>query len=108
MLLANVPEYPSEENFNFSLLNQPQLPPTVERIDLDEQRKVVEIEKNIVGKFPNVELFDPVDVLCGTSQCSARDDNEWWYYDTHHLNSRGSLRLANAITDRLRGALLAF
>lgn len=107
MLLANVPEYPSEENFNFSLLNQPQLPPTVERIDLDEQRKVVEIEKNIVGKFPKVELFDPVDVLCEPSQCSARDDSEWWYYDTHHLNSRGSLRLANAITDRLRGALLA-
>lgn len=105
VLFANVPEY-SPDDFEVSLFRGPGDPPTIDRNYVDQRRRVLEVEANIVERFPQVEIVDPADILCQPSQCRAGDGDTWWYMDEDHLNPKGSLALADALTVKLRSTLL--
>jgi hypothetical protein len=50
--------------------------------------------RNIVGKLknsnPNLNIFDPIDLLCNNEKCGYKRDGLIIYRDSHHLTLRGS------------------
>lgn len=50
---------------------------------------------NEIGKrYPNIQLFDPAQVLCRDGRCEARMDGKLIYSDGAHLNASGAERVA--------------
>ncbi|WP_306605821.1 acyltransferase family protein [Azonexus sp.] len=57
----------------------------------NEYRPVLE---TILSRFPNIEVIDPVPIMCDTKNCWGRRDAQLLYRDDDHLSLGGSIWLA--------------
>jgi hypothetical protein len=64
-------------------------------------RHIAEI-KRAVADFPNVEVFDPLSVLCPETKCLASLNGHLLYEDDHHLSVHGARLVTTALNTALR------
>ena len=71
-------------------------PCAVSRTQVDSRHhKYREIVTQILSKFPEVKVLDPLSVLCDDMYCWAIKENKMLYRDNNHLNEVGAEYLSN-------------
>jgi peptidoglycan/LPS O-acetylase OafA/YrhL len=71
------------------------MPCAVPRSQVDSRRKkYLEIVNTVLSDFPNVQVLDPIPVLCDNAYCWAVKENKMLYIDSHHLSIEGAIYLA--------------
>ncbi len=75
----------------------------VSRAEYDNRtRRYRELVTEIVADFPNVALFDPVDIFCNERICTGFDSRYGFFYrDFDHLTDVGSRIFAEKLSDFL-------
>jgi hypothetical protein len=61
------------------------------------RNEIVQDEKQALGSFNNVTLFNPADYLCPDNRCTASIDGNSVYSDENHLSPYGANLLAPSI-----------
>ena len=61
------------------------------------RNEIVQDEKQALGNFNNVTLFNPADYLCPDNRCTASIDGNSIYSDENHLSPYGANLLAPSI-----------
>jgi peptidoglycan/LPS O-acetylase OafA/YrhL len=54
--------------------------------------------KSLLSQYPNVIVFDPMNVLCDDTRCYGRRDDVFLYLDNNHLSVQGAHVLGQALT----------
>lgn len=57
---------------------------------LERQKQHREIIKRIEKSFPELVVFDPIDIFCNEKTCSYKNGKSILYKDSHHLTFKGS------------------
>lgn len=79
--------------------------PVLDRSAVDRQRsEVVRAERSVVDPRPTSSYLDPVPELC-SEVCSPVADGLWLYSDAHHLSTRGSRLLGDALASAADGVI---
>jgi peptidoglycan/LPS O-acetylase OafA/YrhL len=68
------------------------------RADCVVSRKVIDVRQaglrsvvsGLIQKWPRVQIFDPLPVVCGVGDCTPVQNNFSYYFDSHHLSLKGS------------------
>jgi peptidoglycan/LPS O-acetylase OafA/YrhL len=100
VLMSTVPEYPSGTFGGVTLLRPHRTPPEMSLEQVAARRgAVVEVERQVAERHPQVAVLDPVPWLCHDGCRAANADGVWLYRDNHHLNAYGSALLASPLAD---------
>jgi len=71
---------------------------SVRRSDvLQRQRQLREIVADLAARHANLQVFDPLDVLCSADRCPVDRGDFLLYRDSHHLSDRGSRIVARGL-----------
>jgi hypothetical protein len=63
----------------------------LDRADVERRRaKVMRLLADVVAKFPNARLTDPLDAFCDRDKCRSFGPNGLYYADHHHLSTVGA------------------
>jgi hypothetical protein len=77
------------------------VPCAITRIQAEARRsKHVEMVKQVLKDFPNVELLDPFPAFCDEDYCWAVKDKKMLYRDDNHVNQTGSIYLADYLKNQ--------
>ncbi len=71
------------------------------------QKAITKTNREVIERFSNATLFDPIDYICAEKSCSAVVDDTWLYMDHTHLNAAGSRQLAPGFKQAIREVLEA-
>lgn len=85
---------------------------SIERADLEHRRKpVIEGMQRLAAQHSNVSIWDPLDVLCPSTRCSATREGRPLFFDGDHLSSFGNLVIydsfASAVQQQVGPSLTA-
>lgn len=103
IIVHNVPEFRSLDDFGFSLVRRPDPPSLPRQAALAESAAVTQAEARVVARNPQVAGVSPSDILCDGSRCYAGLRPVWYYADRNHLSPEGSRLLVTVLTDALEG-----
>lgn len=67
------------------------------RRELDFQQKYREIIANLLGKYPQVNVFDPGEILCRGGFCQTISDGKPIWMDSNHISESASYLQGNVI-----------
>ena len=63
---------------------------------------VVDALDRALANTASVATFDPASIICGADLCDPVKDKEIIYYDSSHLNVKGSELLSNGLTQKIK------
>ena len=97
-LLIDIPELPF---FPLDCIRNPIKNCDLSRVEVlarqYELRKIIEkLKKN----NPNLQIYDPIDLVCNDSKCNYKNNEVILYRDSHHLTSHGSKIYAEKFLNR--------
>jgi peptidoglycan/LPS O-acetylase OafA/YrhL len=89
VLLIDVPELPFFPKDCIRNLNNQKCQLTRKEVDLrqHEQRLLV---RKLQQQHPSLMVYDPIEMFCSQDICNFHVGNNIFYYDSHHLTSRGA------------------
>jgi peptidoglycan/LPS O-acetylase OafA/YrhL len=62
-----------------------------DRADVEQRRaRAMRLLTDVVAKFPNARLADPLDAFCDRDKCRSFGPNALYYADRHHLSAAGA------------------
>ena len=64
--------------------------------------------RNLSYRFPAVEIWDPLPLLCDDTVCSAMRGGRPLFFDGDHLSPYGNLRLLPALRAALAPSMVSF
>jgi hypothetical protein len=53
------------------------------------QRALRSVIADIARTYPDVAVFDPIEIFCNKDECFASRGGVVLYFDSHHLSDRG-------------------
>ena len=66
------------------------------------RNRVVNTLDRALANSESVATFDPASIICGADLCEPLKDGEIIYYDSSHLNVKGSEMLSNELTQKIK------
>lgn len=97
VVVADIPEIPflPTECIGRPYASKVQYPCSIERHLVDQrQKRYRDALIEVLKYYPEVVLFDPLEILCNQVSCNILDNSGSLYRDSHHLSLRGSRLLA--------------
>jgi hypothetical protein len=73
--------------------------------DQTSRNKVVEALDRVVADATLTATFDPASIVCDADQCEPMRNGEIIYYDSSHLNVKGSEMLSERLTEKIRALI---
>lgn len=75
---------------------------TVPRSEIERRQSGVRrVVASLQGRFPKLEVFDPLPTLCGRGDCTPVVPPHTLYRDDHHLSTYGSTLTARALLQQI-------
>jgi hypothetical protein len=73
--------------------------------DQTSRNKVVEALDRVLADATLTATFDPASIVCDADQCEPIQNGEIIYYDSSHLNVKGSEMLSKRLTEKIRALI---
>jgi hypothetical protein len=69
------------------------------------RNKVVDALDRVLADVASTATFDPASIVCDADQCEPMRNGEIIYYDSSHLNVKGSEMLSAGLTEKIRALI---